>query len=219
MKWCANSPKSALLFQPGTPWSYSSAGIEILGRIIEVCSGQKYEDFIAERILRPLGMKDSFFYPPADKIDRIAMVYGGKDGKLVRAPGTILGGDPGQAPRGRRLSRPRLGTLFHRRRPAASLSHDAERRRLRRPPLSFAFLRSPDDRGAHHRNSPRGLDARLGLRPGLGSGHRSDGRTGRPRHSAATATAARSAPRAGSTPPTSSSPSCSSSAPTAAPKA
>jgi CubicO group peptidase (beta-lactamase class C family) len=86
--------KERLLFQPGTAWSYSSAGIEILGRIIEVCSGQRYEDFIAERILHPLSMKDSFFFPPADKIDRIAMVYVSKDGKLVRAPAAILGGDP-----------------------------------------------------------------------------------------------------------------------------
>ena len=86
--------RQPLLFQPGTQWSYSSPGIEILGRVIEVCSGLKYEDFITERILRPLGMKDSFFYPPADKIARIAMVYVKKDGKLVRAPGTILGGDP-----------------------------------------------------------------------------------------------------------------------------
>jgi len=86
--------KQPLLFQPGTHWSYSSPGIEILGRIIEVCSGQKYEDFIADRILRPLGMKDSFFFPPADKVSRIAMVYVQHDGKLVRAPGTILGGDP-----------------------------------------------------------------------------------------------------------------------------
>jgi CubicO group peptidase (beta-lactamase class C family) len=86
--------KERLLFQPGTAWSYSSAGIEILGRIIEVCSGQKYENFIAERILRPLGMKDSFFFPPSDKVGRIAMVYVRKDGKLEPAPATILGGDP-----------------------------------------------------------------------------------------------------------------------------
>ena len=86
--------KEPLLFQPGTAWSYSSAGIEVLGRIIEVCSGQKYEDFISERILKPLGMKDSFFFPPADKVNRIAMVYVGKDGALAPAPGTILGGDP-----------------------------------------------------------------------------------------------------------------------------
>jgi CubicO group peptidase (beta-lactamase class C family) len=86
--------KQTLLFQPGTQWSYSSPGIEILGRIIEVCSGEKYEDFIAGHILKPLGMKDSFFFPPADKVDRIAMVYVKKDGQLVPAPGTILGGDP-----------------------------------------------------------------------------------------------------------------------------
>jgi CubicO group peptidase (beta-lactamase class C family) len=86
--------KQPLLFQPGTHWSYSSPGIEILGRLIEVCSGQKYEDFIASRILRPLGMKDSFFFPPADKVARIGMVYVQKDGKLFRAPASILGGDP-----------------------------------------------------------------------------------------------------------------------------
>ena len=92
--------KEPLLFQPGTAWSYSSAGIEILGRIIEVCSGQKYEDFIAERIFRPLEMKDSFFFPTPDKVDRIAMVYVSKDGSLVRAPGTILGGDPAKYRKG-----------------------------------------------------------------------------------------------------------------------
>jgi len=86
--------RQPLLFQPGTHWSYSSPGIEILGRLIEVCSGRKYEDFIAGRILQPLGMKDSFFYPAADKIARIAMVYVQKDGRLVRAPASILGGDP-----------------------------------------------------------------------------------------------------------------------------
>lgn len=86
--------KTPLLFQPGTQWSYSSPGIEILGRIIEVCSGQKYEDFIQNRIFAPLGMRDSSFYAAPDRIPRIAMVYVQKDGKLVRAPGSILAGDP-----------------------------------------------------------------------------------------------------------------------------
>jgi CubicO group peptidase (beta-lactamase class C family) len=86
--------RQPLLFQPGTHWSYSSPGIEILGRLIEVCSGQKFEDFIAARILHPLGMQDSFFFPPAGKTGRIAMVYVQKNGKLVRAPATILAGDP-----------------------------------------------------------------------------------------------------------------------------
>ena len=101
--------KQPLLFQPGTQWSYSSPGIEILGRIIEVCSGEKYEDYITEHILRPLGMKDSFFYPPADKIGRIAMVYAGGDGKLVRAPASILGGDPAKHRQGSVFSAPGWG--------------------------------------------------------------------------------------------------------------
>ena len=95
--------KQPLLFQPGTQWSYSSPGIEILGRIIEVCSGEKYADYITEHILRPLGMKDSFYFPPPDKVERIAMVYAHKDGKLVPAPGSILGGDP---------ARHRQGAIF-----------------------------------------------------------------------------------------------------------
>jgi CubicO group peptidase (beta-lactamase class C family) len=86
-----------LLFQPGTAWSYSSGGIEVLGRIIEVVSGQKYEDFIAERILKPLKMKDSFFYPDKqtpEQQKRIAMVYVTRDEKLTPAGRGILGGDP-----------------------------------------------------------------------------------------------------------------------------
>ncbi len=101
--------KQPLLFQPGTQWSYSSPGIEILGRIIEVCSGQKYADFITERILRPLGMKDSSFYPPPDKIARIAMVYAKKDGNFVRGPGTILGGDPARYRKGSVFPAPAWG--------------------------------------------------------------------------------------------------------------
>jgi len=101
--------KQALLFQPGTQWSYSSPGIEILGRIIEVCSGEKYEDYITEHILRPLDMKDSFFYPPADKIGRIAMVYAEQDGKLTRAPASILGGDPAKHRQGSVFSAPGWG--------------------------------------------------------------------------------------------------------------
>lgn len=101
--------KEPLLFQPGTEWSYSSAGIEVLGRIVEVCSGMKYEDFVAERILRPLGMKDSFFFPPPDKVSRIAMVYAQKDGQLVRAPASILGGDPALHRQGSVFSAPGWG--------------------------------------------------------------------------------------------------------------
>ena len=89
--------RQKLLFQPGTEWSYTSGGIEVLGRIIEVVSGQKYEDFIAERILKPLKMKDSFFYPDKqtpEQQKRIAMVYVTRDENLTPAGPGILGGDP-----------------------------------------------------------------------------------------------------------------------------
>src|SRR5436190_14784637 len=43
-------------FEPGSKWKYSSPGIDTLGRVIEVLSGKSYEQFLDERIFRPLGM-------------------------------------------------------------------------------------------------------------------------------------------------------------------
>src|SRR3984885_11511369 len=111
--------KQPLLFQPGTQWSYSSPGIEILGRIIEVCSGEKYVDFITKHILKPLGMKDSFFFPPPDEISRIAMVYAQKDGKLAPSPASILGGDPAKHRQGAIFPAPGWGLYS----PAEDLLH------------------------------------------------------------------------------------------------
>ena len=101
--------RQPLLFQPGTQWSYSSPGIDILGRIVEVCSGEKFEDFVAHRILQPLGMKDSFFYPDAARLARIAMVYEGATGKLTPSSGKILGGDPARHRQGAKYPAPAWG--------------------------------------------------------------------------------------------------------------
>ena len=87
------SAKLPLLFQPGERWSYSNPGIATLGRIVEVVSGKRYEDFLKERLFEPLRMKDTFFFPPAEKTPRIALVYRVDSGRLERAPATILGGD------------------------------------------------------------------------------------------------------------------------------
>ena len=76
--------QQALEFEPGSKWNYSNMGIATLGRIIEVVSGKPYEQFIAERILAPLTMKDTHFFLPADKQSRLAAVYTDKDGKLER---------------------------------------------------------------------------------------------------------------------------------------
>ena len=71
-------------FEPGTQFRYYSGGFAILGRIIEVVSGKPFEQFIKERIFNPLGMKDSFFFVPIEKQNRVASMYRLQDGKLNR---------------------------------------------------------------------------------------------------------------------------------------
>ncbi len=71
-------------FEPGSQFRYMSGGFAILGRIIEVVSGKPYEQFIAERIFEPLGMKDSFFFIPAEKEHRVAAIYRLQNGQLNR---------------------------------------------------------------------------------------------------------------------------------------
>jgi CubicO group peptidase (beta-lactamase class C family) len=70
--------------EPGTQFRYYSGGFAILGRIIEVVSGKPFEQFIRERIFEPLGMKDSFFFLPAEKRSRVASIYRLQDGKLSK---------------------------------------------------------------------------------------------------------------------------------------
>jgi CubicO group peptidase (beta-lactamase class C family) len=101
--------QTPLLFEPGTRWSYSNMGIATLGRLVEVGSGMPFETFLSTRIFEPLGMKDSFLFPPGDKMDRIAIVHTHKDGKLTTAPGTILGGDPRNYRKAAKYSAPEFG--------------------------------------------------------------------------------------------------------------
>jgi CubicO group peptidase (beta-lactamase class C family) len=73
-----------LLFQPGSEWNYSLS-VDVLGRVVEVASGQSLDEFFQERIFGPLGMTDTGFYAPEDKQDRLAALYGlGRDGRLSR---------------------------------------------------------------------------------------------------------------------------------------
>lgn len=63
-------------FQPGTQWRYSGlAGIDTLGRIVEVASGLTFDQFLKQRIFDPLGMKDTAFYQPDEKMPRVATLY------------------------------------------------------------------------------------------------------------------------------------------------
>lgn len=75
-----------LLFEPDSKYLYSNEGINTAGRIIEVVSGMKYEDFLDQRLFQPLGMKDTTFWPSDAQIARLAISYkGNKDKSDVEA--------------------------------------------------------------------------------------------------------------------------------------
>ena len=71
-----------LLFDPGSDWVYGCS-TDVLGGVVEVASGMPFDQFLRERILEPLKMKDTDFYVPADKVTRFAANYNYKDGKLT----------------------------------------------------------------------------------------------------------------------------------------
>ncbi len=63
-----------LAYQPGTQWIYSIS-VDVQGYMVERLSGQKFDEFLQERIFGPLGMVDTAFYVKADKADRLARQY------------------------------------------------------------------------------------------------------------------------------------------------
>jgi CubicO group peptidase (beta-lactamase class C family) len=74
-------------FQPGTQWAYSGyAGPDTLSRIVEIVSGMPYDRFLRTRIFEPLGMNDTFFYPPDDRRPRMVTLYSKSPNGLVKAP-------------------------------------------------------------------------------------------------------------------------------------
>lgn len=75
--------KLPLATQPGEGFDYGY-GTDVLGYLVEVVSGQPLDQFIEQRICRPLGLQDTCFYLPKEKADRLAVVYGLDKGKLVR---------------------------------------------------------------------------------------------------------------------------------------
>ena len=89
----------ALAYQPGSKWLYSLS-MDVQGAIIEKLSGQSLPDFMRDRIFTPLGMIDTDFYVPADKMARLATLY-----RHTKAEGLsvmerpLLGRDPTRIPR------------------------------------------------------------------------------------------------------------------------
>jgi CubicO group peptidase (beta-lactamase class C family) len=74
--------KLPLNSQPGTEWHYSIS-VDIQGYLVQKLSGMPFEEFLEKRVLKPLGMVDTGFYVPQDKVKRLAEFYVyDKDGKL-----------------------------------------------------------------------------------------------------------------------------------------
>jgi CubicO group peptidase (beta-lactamase class C family) len=74
--------KLPLLYQPGDRWVYSIAH-DVQAALVEQFSGQKFDDFVRQRIFAPLEMKDSMFKVPADKKSRVPALYTMRDRKLT----------------------------------------------------------------------------------------------------------------------------------------
>ncbi|HYR88187.1 MAG TPA: serine hydrolase domain-containing protein [Terriglobia bacterium] len=94
--------KLPLVYQPGEGWIYSIA-VDIQGYLVERISGKPFPEFLRDHIFTPLGMKDTGFAVPQDKLPRLATVYGPgangsglsalpNDPNVTRAPGLPSGG-------------------------------------------------------------------------------------------------------------------------------
>ncbi len=73
-EFVAELAKLPLINQPGTSWDYSHS-TDVIGRVVEIVSGQSLGAFLQDRILGPLGMRDTGFFVPADKHDRLAEAF------------------------------------------------------------------------------------------------------------------------------------------------
>ncbi len=73
-EWIRRLGTLPLLHQPGEKWMYNT-GSDVLGVLIARAAGQSFESFLRERIFEPLGMRDTGFWVPPEKIDRLATSY------------------------------------------------------------------------------------------------------------------------------------------------
>ena len=89
--FCNRIGKMPLEFQPGNRWRYG-ASADILGAVVEVVSGRKFSRFLQEEIFEPIGMVDTGFYVPKEKLGRFSVnyEYQGESKKLVPFHGDFL---------------------------------------------------------------------------------------------------------------------------------
>ena len=82
--------EAPLNFEPGTAWGYGLSN-DVLGRLVEVVSGQTLEEFMTERLFQPLGMVDTYFHVPDVKRERMAVVYRhNAEGELEPVPDGVI---------------------------------------------------------------------------------------------------------------------------------
>lgn len=74
-EWVRSVSRMPLHFTPGTKWLYNNSGLNALGRIVEIVSGQSLEEFLQIHFFRPLGMTDTTFFPSAVQLQRLATSY------------------------------------------------------------------------------------------------------------------------------------------------
>ena len=75
----------ALLYDPGTKWTYSGS-TKILGQVVEKIAGTRLDEFFNERLFKPLGMPDTSYTVPAEKLDRVVTAHRRQNGALVETP-------------------------------------------------------------------------------------------------------------------------------------
>jgi CubicO group peptidase (beta-lactamase class C family) len=85
--------KLPLAFQPGKRWEYS-VSIDVIGRVVEVVSGQPLDRFFADQIFAPLGMTETAFSVPSDAMGRFASLYTPLEGNAMDLNATRSGGEP-----------------------------------------------------------------------------------------------------------------------------
>ena len=81
-RFADNLAKLPLVAQPGTRWSYSVA-LDLMGRVIEVASGMKFDAFLKDRFFDPLGMDSTYFRVPRGEVGRLTTNYGVMGGILL----------------------------------------------------------------------------------------------------------------------------------------
>jgi CubicO group peptidase (beta-lactamase class C family) len=92
---CAEWAQLPLLFQPGTEWNYG-VSTDVLGRVVEVISGQSLDEFFSARVLGPLGMVETGFHADAADHGRLAALYvpDPGTGRAVRSPASAAATQP-----------------------------------------------------------------------------------------------------------------------------